>query len=388
MKIIFWEIKKIWNIKILALMFILSIMYYQLLISFNVEYFANGHPDKEIFDYGAQLTQKYGPTLEENEYQEFIKTREDLVAQANEYIKNDPTFASIGVYNYKDFENIDYQYATDNQIEIHSLLFDEKYNYIGFKIQTVNEIKENYENQHEYYQLHISRSERTREAGRLQEIINSKSYLSIMPYVVIDNYSDYTSWFIVLIILNLLILLSPLLVQDRIRQMHLLQYTAKRGRKILVSQFCAVMISAFLLITLQIIAAISLYDPLGTQIFLHNNLTSFISYTDYWSDITYGQLIIINILMTYTLGLGIAGITFALSKWSNHYVSLILKLIPVFILLAILCKALFDHCFSMINILSYISGVVGIEGILCVLIFLLGLAFCIWVIKREKQCDI
>lgn len=390
MKIIINEIKKIWNLKILALITIINVLFFLIFMEFNISCFPNGHPFTEYYNFSEELTLQYGTTLEKHEFDEFAKKREELVEQAENYIARDAIFSAAGIYNYEDyykFVNSSKEKTKEEDIVLWRLSGKEC-DFVEFKIAALDSMINDYKDARVYYKDQILETDRPKEIKRLQEILDTQQYKSIMHYHTIGNTSSYILWFSILAVLSVLILLSPLLVADKMRGVNVLQYTSKKGRKLLLSQLWAVLISAFLLTTIQLIVVGGIYSTKGTHIFWENGMNSFIGRTSFWFDMTYGQYILYALGMIYLCSIGTALIAYVIAGISQHYIQLILKLVPVFILLALLCKSVFDVCFSMDNTLYQLTGIVGIEVIACSIMLVLGSLLCIVFAQRMKKIDI
>lgn len=393
MRIVLYEMKKIWNVKLLLSVAVLCALFYSMFMGFYIKYFPNGHSDTEEVDYSIQMTKQYGPTLEADEYAEFIaKTREELISQAEAYIKNNPVFSKVGIYTYADYEKVhENQANTEAESDAIWTLLGDECDFVQFKLQALNSIEENYHYYPEYALKNaISEATGKKELARLTEIQKKEEYRNIMDGWVIENTVTYTIYLAILAVLAVLVFVSPLIVTDRARNVHLLQYTAKRGRRILKHQLIAVILSAFLMTTALILSFGAIYSMNGTWLLWNNGLTSFLNFmaTFFWFDITYGQYIVLSIVLLYILCLGAAAIAFVLSRFSQNLITLILKLIPAFGVLGALCFSVFNCTLSSKNALYTGTGIVGIEPIICGLVLIAGLAVSFRILRREREVDV
>lgn len=392
MRILFYELKKIWSVKLLLVIGVLCSLFYYVFLSFHIDFFPNGHPHTEQFNYSVQLLEDYGPTLEEDEFAEFIpKTRKALLAQAEHYIKTMPIFAQAGIHSYADYEVIDAK-GNASQLETDAIwaLLGEECDYVRVKISALDNIERSYESYPNQITNYMTpRATSQREQARLAEIQGTEAYQNILDDTVFDNTVIYSRYLAVLTMLAVLIFVSPLLVTDRARKVHLLQYSTKRGRKILNHQLAAVLLSACLLTNLLLLAFGVIYSKNGTWLFWNQGLTSFLNFTGcFLFNMTYGQYIIAYIVLLNILSLGVATIAFVLSRYSQNLITLILKLIPTFALMCALCVGIFHLMFSSSNPLYYRTSVPGIEGIVCGLLFLVGLSGALHLMHREKRIDV
>lgn len=112
----------------------------------------------------------------------------------------------------------------------------------------------------------MSEAASQKEKDRLAAIRETEEYRNIMNEYVYENTVAYSVNLAILSVLAVLTLVSPLIVTDRARHGHLLQYTAKHGRK-------AVLLSAFMLTTLLLAVFGRIYGTNGTWVFWNSGLS-------------------------------------------------------------------------------------------------------------------
>lgn len=390
MRIILFEMKKIWNIKLIIIIAVLCALYYYMFIDFNIKHFPNGHPTEEEVNFSIQMTEQFGLTLEADELSEFIlNTREKLISEAEIYIKTIPIFAEAEIYTYEDYNKI---HEKDNQSELETnalwTLLGEECDFVRFKLETLNNIEEGYHNYPEYIINNlIPEATNVKELERFMMIMKSEEYRNIMSVSVYDNTATYAIYLTILTILAVLVLVSPLIVTDHTKKVHLLQYTSKQGRSIFKKQFIATILSTFLLTTVFIVIFGGIYSSNGTWIFWNSGLTSFMNFT-FLMNITYGQYIIIYIGILYVLCLIAATIAFLLSRFSQNLITLIMKLLPLFAVFVTISGGVLSGIFEPSNILYDWTGILGIEPMVCGVLLIIGLAVSYCFVRRETKIDI
>lgn len=390
MRIVWHELKKIWNFRILVVVALLCTLYYWLFLSLYIDYFPNGHSETEVVAYSRELLQRYGPTLEEDEYSQFIReTRAQLLAEMESYIKSNPVFADAGIYSFEDYERV-YEKSDPTEAEYKAIwtLLGEECDFVRFKLQALQWIESQYANAPQYTQKLISETTDPKEVERLKAILQTKEYRHIMDGHVYDNTVVYAFYFAILAVLAVLVLVSPLIVTDRARNVHLLQYTSQQGRRILQKQLLAVLLSAFFLTTILILIFGAIYSTNGTWVYWNSGLTSFLNWPTFLFNLTYGQYILIYIVLLYVLCLGTAALAFIFSRFSQNLVTLILKLIPLFTVLTVLCAWVFKYPFTTQNFLYRALGLVGMEAFICGLLFLAAGAVSLYLVRREKKVEV
>lgn len=391
MRIVLHELRKIWNLRMVPVVALMCLLYYSIFMSFHIEYFPNGHPMTEEVDYSVELVKRFGPTLEADEYDAFVReTRETLISEMEMYIRNNPVFAEAGIYSYEDYERVRDKFdRTEAEENIVWTLLGEESNFVRFKMQALESIESQYHNFLQYaLPSMMSEAESRKEKDRLAAIKETEEYRNIMDWYVYENTVVYSVNLAILSVLAVLTLVSPLIVTDRARHVHLLQYTAKHGRKILRKQLIAVLLSAFMLTTLMLAVFGAIYGTNGTWVFWNSGLTSFLNTSIFWFEMTYGHYIILYVVMLYALCMGAAALAFVLSRHSRNLITLILKLIPVFGALALPGSLAVTAPFSLEHILYRKTGIPGMEPAICGLVFLIGAALSLHVVRREKKVDV
>ena len=391
MSMVFHEMKKIWNLKILLVIALLCTLYYSIFLSFHIENFPNGHPMTEDVGYSIELLQRYGLTLEEDEYTEFVQeTRAKLIAEMEMHIQSNPVFAAAGIFSYEDYEKLrGRDQLTEAENIAYWTLLGEEGGFARFKMQALEWIENHYRHYPQYtLPILMSEAANQKERDRLAAIMETGEYRNILNWHVYENTVAYSVNLAILSVLAVLTLVSPLIVTDRARNVHLLQYSSKHGRKILQKQLLAVLLSAFMLTTLLILIFGAIYSTNGTWVFWHSGMTSFLNGPIFLFDITYGQYIVLYIVLLYTLCLGTAAMAFLFSRFSRNLITLILKLMPMFAVLTVLCLYVFNDPFSMNNSLYKALGMIGIEPLVCGGVFIVFLAVSLYFVRREKEVEV
>ena len=393
MRIILNEIKKIWDLKLILVAFIISGLFYTIFMSNFIVFFKNGHSITEEIEYAMEMSERYGTEITDEEFSDFMSERQSLISEAEEYIDKFPIFSEVGIYNFEDYERIhEKDDQTEREYEAIWTLLGEKGNYVRFKIQALDSIEERYDGYPEYVLDRGLNSEDTpkRELARLREIKEKEEYLNIMDAYSFENTISYSIYLGILTILITLVLVSPLVVNDRSGNIHLLQYSSKNGRRILLQQFISIIISAFTITTLMVLIFGAIYTTNGTFVFWNNGLTSFLNVAVdfFWFDLTYGQYIIYYILLLYILSIGSATVAFVISRFSQNLVVLIMKLIPVFGVFCLISFKVFFKTFSNVNFFYRLTGLPWLEPIVCLFVLIMGLTSSVYILHREIKADL
>jgi len=398
MRIIWGEMKKIWNWKMIAIIGVVCVMFYIMFMSYYVEYYKKGnHPQAELVTYAEELTRRYGTSITPEQVAGFITVeRASLATEAEAYFGTMPVFAAAGVYSLDDYMVIQEERwereMTQAESDAYWTLMGEECGYLGFKLDALRHYEQGYgfrpnasANPDSFYH-ELSEKEQK----RFDESIENGEHLSILSYWTYSNTNDYLKFFSVLLVLSVLILVSPLLVSDRHANLHYLQYSSKYGRAIIRGQLIATLLSAFALTTLLILVFGGIYSQNGTHLFWNNEINSDFNigmYTVF--RLTYGAKVLAAIAMMYALAAGVSSFAFMLSRFSGNLITLVMKLVPVFAALVFLCDAVFNDLFEMLyNKIYLLLRVFGAEAYVSGTIAVIAFAATWFVVRREKRTDV
>lgn len=391
MNIIGYELKKIWQPGTLFIVALLSSLFYFLFLSFDIEYFPNGHPATEDVALSKELLQRYGSTPDEGQVREFVQEHwTEYKAEAEGWITTNPIFAEVGINHYADYMIAKNQPEQDEALsDAIWILNGPEANYIGFKLQSL----EHLETKHNEYLTsswpYMKKHANTDyERKRLDQMKDTGEYRYVMSSWVYNNTAQVMYNFALLVILATLVLVSPLVVHDQSSHVRLLQYSSRLGRRLIRYQLTAVMLSSFLLTTLLLIVMSLIYRTNETWMFWNTGLASFLnSSIIYLFSMTYGNYIFAYIAILYAISIGTATAAFMLSRFSQNIIALILKLVVAFGLIGLLNYSLNTFLFTNLNPWYKRTHIVGIEPIIALVFLGIGYLLARWIIRREHKVE-
>lgn len=399
------ELKKIWRPGLLAVLLLLGFVFYTMYLDFYITYFPNGPQYAGVYEVAKEWVAEYGTTLEPEEIDEIKADLPALRAQADAYVAGYPRCQQYGIDSYKAFQSF---YAdnvtrmsgelTENQqtkyqdaMIIENYLQSDDTDNIYGRMYATNLYLEQYE---------VAAAKGADTVTRAyDEGYTDKEYMhasntfygadnawrNILPPEVPEATSTYLGYLLIWMVLSVCLLLSPVLVHDRMRNMHSLQWCSKKGRGILFTQFGVAMLSSFLLTTLNLLIFGSLFAVNGTSAFWDCRMYSFMFTSFSWPNWTYGTWCAVLVLMCYLVSMGIGALAFFLSRYSGNYVAMLLKLIPLFICTAFVCPRLIEYAFYYMNSCYKAFGVPGIEAMLAIFLLLIGTILCFTACVRQKK---
>ena len=324
---LFWEeLKKIWRPGILVGIVLLGLIYYYMFPSFYIEYFSNGPSAQAEFELSVEWVVRYGPTLEPEERAELDGRLAEEVAKFNRQLKDFPEAAAAGITDYESFRATSEQNAGDPQ-----LMWAIQDGSNCDTISTIWHMLERYDDprdylwEHDYFEFYTPQEK--------AQILAVNSWpRSLLSGSVMDSTNYYLKYLARWTAISVILLLSPTLVRDRLRRTRPLQWSSRRGRRVLHTQLAAGLVSALLLsvvnVTIYAIpflaqGPLALKDcPLGNSVWSSGTP---------WFNWAYGQYLVILTGMVLALGIGIGAVTLFLSRFSDNYVSMLLKAFPLFV---------------------------------------------------------
>ena len=409
--IIWNELKKIWNVKILVILFVLSGLYFIITMNDRIQNYPSGTWLFDV-DVAHHLTEHYGTALEQDEFESFLKDREVIISELDAFIASNTVFTGAGIYDFQDYENFreDFHSRYDTRGEAETNLWIAISNewggvlriqidgewvdfvsgnetpaayarYIGFS-NVVEMYQSQWQENINSFMESMPLSER--QAQRVLEIRDSGEMFGILSQHTVFHTWQYAQALAGLVILATLMLVSPLITTDRASKVKALQYSSTTGRGILRKQFAATIISAIMAATLFVLCFAGIFiGATGTQAFWMNGINSFMSFPYHWLSVTYGQYCLLLIGLIYLLSVTAAAFAFVLSRFSQSMIVLICKAIPALVAAAFLSNWLLDEFLGI-----YVGGNVLLKAFFISALFAAAIGIAVYVMVKEKKKDV
>lgn len=374
MRILWNEVKKIFTWKtMLLLLFINSVLYF-LLIEFYIEYFPNG---SEVYSYniGVEMVEKYGATMDENEFIDFEKGYEEKVEEANRDLQSREDFVAEGLDTYEKFEAYDWQNASQNASDLRDDVFFENKQDIFWELQERRRLISFYEGR-----KGIPDELTDNQRARYEELIEEKKF-GVYTEIAISNFKQFIANVGVAILFSVILVISPMILKDRSRGILQLQYTSKKGRNLFKTKLLAGYIATFLVITGLLSVYFSLYSLNHTSMFFKVRVNTFIA-NESWYDPTFLQFIMLCVAAIYLIGFNFVTLSMSFSNVVPNMVSLIGIQIPFIVGFLIFgLNRLLPHMISIWNP-KWVTPIS--YGSMIIISFII--IYCL--VKREKKMDV
>lgn len=400
------ELKKIWRPGMLAALLVIGFVFYTMRLEFYIKYFPNGPYAGGMVELCRQMVETHGTSLSEEEFKIMQQSRQDIKAEADLYVRSYVIGKKYGLKSYEDFDQFrresfeqisgneaadqNERYADTMRIENYMESKDTKnaerrLSAISYIISAYEAYQNYAENPSEFNDGTYTKREWEKVS---QDFFGEKQiWKNILPYEVPEATGAYMENVLIWICLSICMLLSPLPVHDRMSRMKALQYSSRRGRRIYGSQLAAVMISAGLLTTGNLAIFGGLFAAHGTSVFFPCRMSSFLMNQFGWPDWTHGGWCLMLVGMCYLISFGIAGAVFFLSRSCESYITMLLKILPLFVAAVLLDTRIINYAFYFNNAVYKWSGIPYAELISAAGIFMLGIILCgIGRWKAEIEC--
>jgi len=214
---------------------------------------------------------------------------------------------------------------------------------------------------------------------------------NLIGYTVVSHASVCAALLCIVAVLAVVLTTAPMLVADRAQNMHSIQYTSHKGRKIIRTQLAAILLSAALLGIAILGAGFLAYLYMtGNGVYWHAHIAHYISMFDMYN-LTFGQYVWILGGMSLLLCLAAGGFSFLLSRFSANIVALMIKAVPAAAALSFAAFLCLYLLFNNTNILftDILRGQVEFpELILCGTVFFAGMGLAAIIVQREKRVDV
>lgn len=401
-----WELRKIANPAILAAIVLLGIVYYYLFPLFYIQYFHNGPNDEAEFALSAEWASKYGVTMEPSERAELDVQLARERADFQERLMRIPEALAAGIPDYDSFCAYKDRYyertmatgsvADMDQERLLSRIMNGT-NY--YRIQTLER----------YMDAYDIMAERTTDAAvkegtpdesdrytaamrrRENELMQSEYRYGFLPGCVWVSTREYGKDLAVWCVLCNVLLLSPVLVRDRMYRTRPMQWSACQGRSVLRVQTGAACVVAFVVTMANMVLYGIPFLRQNPLIFREFRLESLWNGATPWFDWTYGTYLLVLAVLIVSLSMSAALLTVFLSQYSANYIPMLLKALPLFVVVGAMAGSwLMDGSFYFRRLWQNAPmwGFCGMEaGLACVLLAC-GIMLCAYAVRRQRWVEL
>ncbi len=360
------ELKKVFNMKNIIILFIISVLFYRLYII--TPSLSNLEDLNKIVE---TMVKDYGISMDEEEYKDFKSKYNDKVKLANELIKNNKEFSDLDIKDYREFDKIVRNNGEEkyNNGKLHDLYYkytEKENNKLLYELQEIENIILCYEHERSidkepYFDVVSNQNKYSKEKAilREKELLNNDSRNSLLPYTIFENYDYLIKRVTTLVIISIVFVISIIYLKDKLENINYIQYSSKSGRSIFKKKIVVTVLSTILITSVQLIVFFIYYKTKNNSIFLDCKISGFFnSPIKSWYDLSFRNYIGVTIVCVYLIGISIGLISMYISSKVSSYISLIgIQVINIFIINNFLLKILINKVSSMYIVISRIGYV-------------------------------
>lgn len=412
MRMFIYELKKIWNWRIIALIVAMGALTWFAFLSDALDAYDSLGKHGIYGSYQTEMFALYGTTLEPEELAEYDISgkKAALVSEMDEIILKEPVFAENSIYSFMEYEDFLSKGIPGGLSEaetqaIENTLFEMQHKLdLGSEEQTLEEwyasplisfqSLENLEYHYMKYEprlrSHVDHDERPVVVNAAKKLLEMRN-ANLIRYDLCREFSLYVAIVGVVVIVATILLISPLLISDRMGKMNLLQYPTIVGRRIFPLQFATTIVSTLVLSILLIGAAYLPFLAAGASAYWEAPIMSYTGMNIQLYNITFGQYALILAGMVVVLSIATACFVFLLARFSGNIVTMLIKMVPAAIAVAGLAVISINMALSDTNLVFttvFQGSFRAPEVIVCGVLALAALIATAIVIAREKYADV
>lgn len=398
MRVFLYELKKLWNWRVLLIIAVTGILtWFAFLLPEVRDY--NSNVNNIYGDWQNEMFDRYGITLSPEELANFDipGKRATLEAEMDVLIATEPLYAEYGVYTFDEYRTLYSKYNTDgmddaeirkyqaDRVTMESLIYDLRSQW--FELDNIEG----------YYDLFLERDIGMARNGYSRIITRAENHYidaserNLTRYAIHDRFSFYAMVTGLFSVIAVILLTSPLVVIDRHRNITAMQYSSNKGRSMLRIQGAACVFSALLLGLILVCVSFGVFFAItNAGKYWYAYIGAFDQGVVLY-DILFSQYVFILGGMVVALCVGTAGLSFILSRYSSNIVTLMLKLIPMGLIIALIASQSIH--FALVSINNIFNELFHAkydvpEVILCCAVMLIGITMTFIVATRERHVDV
>jgi hypothetical protein len=341
----------------------------------------------------SDLQAEYGTELDHDERIDAEKYFDIYASYLDEFIVGNPEYSEIGIFS--GIELIEHTEKLNNPEGSHEWGAGDDPRWIAAK-EEYRAFYNEYARRFSFGEYREASNHATWRFSALEYIFTQYDWciedgqgtMNLFPYRFAADTSRFSASLIIIVIIAVGVLLLPTITRDRQSNMTSLQYSSKAGRRILRTQFAAMMTSAFIISAIIICGFVVLFLHGNAEhfgIFYNQRIINFMFVP--LIDITYSQYFMLLCGLTLLTIMGAAALFWFMSVYSRDYVQLLLKAIPLTAVLCIVGNSILQHLLIG-NSLYYITHIIGIEFIVCGVVLAVGIGLCVFACKRAMGRDL
>lgn len=396
MALLGWELKKLWRPGLLAAIALVGLVFWQIRTEFYIEHLGSGWEDE--IGLTNRWLEEYGVTIEPAERAELDGQLAEAKAAFSAQVAQIDGAAEAGVHDWPSWLAWEDQYNEDARAERErnrDLYWAVHSNTNCGEIEALETFLERYDR--------LAAGDASAlghvadwpdwvaewETQRLEEAAARPEAFGFLPGGVVSSTNNFFHYFAIWCSFSAVLLLSPVLVRDRLHRTRAMQWASRRGRGVLDAQMGAALLSGLLLTLVNFAVYLGPFLSTGALTFWSCPMTSVWQQSAPWFNWTYGQYLLALCGLTVVLSLASSGLAALLSQYSGTYVAMLLKLLPlIFVLEWGLVPWIMDGAGTFWGDPARLLGLPGTEWLIAAACAGLALGLCALACRKQKRREL
>lgn len=400
MKLLVYEVKKILNGKLLILLCLFTVLFYNMFIGIWI------HPEDSADcraqnDLATVLRDEYGyeTHLPYEDYEVLEEVRQEQIRKLDEMVLKSSVLQEAGITSYQQLKKM----QNDDTI---SDMLEEELNRISFS-EGIREVFLNQTIEGIYDDMKVCPVFGV-EAGKEQEVaekflliggmydyytkeaiervasVIKENRLSLMPTSILDHLLFDFPRFGVLLVISCLLLILPYQIRERLAGVNPLMATTHTGRNLWKRRYSSAVIACASVCAIQSIIFCMVLNRVEVLQYW-NYAISGNNGNMFWFDMSFGTYLIVNFVLYTIIAVSIMTVFYLISRLSANYIVGVAISIPITVVIGVLLL-LFTRAFFSVE-RSMVYDVVRPIGIVFVL-FVVAMSIVFALQKWDKRRDV
>lgn len=385
MRIFRKECKKILDVRILLILTVFTIFYYQLFMQIT-EYPCGGQCTDSLYDipFCAELIEELGPTLAVSDLAKIDRKQKELEEAYTKLIAEDKILTEAGINDYAAFEQTEEEFFDKDELtedekkiskELDRLIFtDEAGTKLYFEIQEINRIKDGKGISYGVSEREVQNYESadmTEIVKKTRKNIITRDYISLIPEGVFFILQRDMTAMAMLLLICFAVLLIPYQVRERLRFVQPLYASTAVGRKIFLMQFWSAIGACVLVGLVQFGVYLFIFIEKGLAVFWKCPCWDSVVNLLWCDGISFGTYMFLYMVLVFIFTLAAVVVFYLAARVATNYISGIAIAIPLCGGSGVLSYLLFHSLFLIRNTdrmpfteLPWIGGWLIIAGVI------------------------
>ena len=397
------EFKKFIQPIVIGVVCLISFVSYQYYINFIYTFWPNGGIT-EFYNFSHEWHDRFGISMSDADFEVVANENRERVIKVDSIIKESEFGKQRGINNYKEFKTYESELPEGSILELSKSDQKERQKEQEFiqsnqkllsQIETYEVIIKDKQSFSSLETFVKGREIDQKEQEHLTKVLfQNEGWRNTLPRYLPDEIASGVSEMLITILIALGLLIPSVFVRDTMLKIKATQWSSKRGRKIVKSQYIATQLWS--VITITVMLGIFLYPLKNTEFtrYFSSGLNSFLGETWFqdrnfsFLDISFGSWLCLIIFLVYLVGMSFSHILFFIGQTSRNYLNMLMKVIPMLTVFIILSSLIFNHAFYLENKIYQWTRIVNSELYVSLLLLLVSIGIGIIPIFMSRKREL